>query len=141
MPAKQLPDKQVEMMIRQGMRPAQIVEKLLEEHHIKVTPEAISMWRKRRGIEPWVDRYQGLIPWRVAREHNQLYPVKMLRAEAARRMGKRLSETAEAELDRWIAARRDSGTVVTYERDVEPGWFYVPARACDTDLIRDPKVK
>lgn len=138
MPAKKLPDKKVEMMIRRGMRPVEIVQRLLDEDNIEVTPEAISAWRRRRGIEPWVERYDDLLPWRIAKEHVALYPAKMLRLEAARRRGKPLPAEMIPRLDAWIKNREDEDTVVHYERELAPYFFYVPRREKDTDLIRVP---
>lgn len=79
----------------------------------------------------------GLIPWTLAPQYRDSYPVKMLRREQRRRADLPLSEAHVAELDRWIDRLREEQVVVAYTPTT--GFVYVPARpGIDTDLIRVP---
>jgi hypothetical protein len=141
MPAKLIPDKKVEMLLRRGLGPQEIVEVLAREDYISVKPEAISMWRKRRGIERLKPRYEDLLPWRVRPEHANLTPAKMLRREGRLRSGEKVSDADLAELNRWKTKLSNSGAVVHYEPASDQGWFYVTRRDEDLDIIRDPSVR
>jgi len=142
-PAKVLPDKLVEMLLRQGMQPKEIAKYLAEQHHppIHVTPAAISVWRNRRGLPRLRADHSDLIPWPILVQHRNLYPAQMLRALSNRRQGIAIPELTSDRLDTWLQRLEEDDMVVHYEPDLKEGWFYVPRRPKkDTDVIRDPRV-
>lgn len=139
MPAKLLPDSKVHRLLRQGLTPRQIADRLLAEDYIDVTPEAISMWRHRRGMTPMVTRHPELIPWILKPQHQDLWPAQMLRLEGRRRAGEELSQRNAGSLQRWKARLEKLGAVVHYDPDTDQGFFNVARRVgVDHDLIRDP---
>ena len=141
MPAKIIPDKEVEMMWRRGMTPSQIKAALWRDHKIDVTATAISVWRQRRGLPPLVPRYEEFLPWRVLPEHAHKWPAKMLRLAARRASGGVLTAVQEKDLAHWLTSRQEADQVVGYERDYPGGWFYTTRRPkVDFGLILNPDV-
>ena len=151
MPAPKLPQKRVEMLLRQGKGPAEIARILAAEDSIFVKPETISMFRARRGLDRLKPRYEDLIPWRVAPEHANLWIPKLLRMEGRLRAGVELSPTNEKSLVEWKRRLAAENLVVHYESDengfrleadgqaLELGWHYTVRReSVDLDLIRRP---
>ncbi len=142
MAAKVLPDSKVDQLLRQGLGPAAIARRLAEEDHIYVRPEAISVWKARRGRTTGPSKvHHELLPWTLRDRDKNKYPAKMLRLESRRRRGEELPPHLEAELKRWILKLREARAVVTYEPDVEPYWIYLqasPEELADGELIRRP---
>ena len=142
MPAPVLPQKKVEQLLRQGLGPSAIARILETEDFIKVTPESISMFRNRRGLQRSKARYTDLLPWTIQPAHRNLYVAKCLRLEGQRRAGGEMSAAKTAELQRRLDKLADEDVVVHYDPDTEAGWFYVPRRhGIDEDLIRNPEVE
>jgi hypothetical protein len=138
-PAPKIPHEKVRRLVRQGLTPKQIAETLLAEDDIRVTPAAIGMWRKRQGIAPTMARHAALLPWKLRREHKDLWPAVQLRTEGMRRRGEKISPRQAKSLDDWIANLEAQNAVVHYDRDSENGFYNVPRReGVDLDLIRDP---
>lgn len=139
MPAKILPDKKVEMLTRQGLTPKQVAERLLAEDNIQVTPEAITVWRRRRGIQPLTTKHSELLPWTVKKQHQDLWPAQMLRLEGRLRRGESISEKQRMWLENWKKKLSELNAVVHYDPESEKGFYNVPRReGVDLDLIRDP---
>lgn len=140
MPRKVIPDNEVEQLLRQGLSQVRVSEILREEFHIDVTPHAISMWRRRRGL-PKVKARPDIIPWPVRTGHSSLWPAKMLRALARREAGEQLPGRVGVDLDRWLSKLDDGDLVVTYDPDTEQGWFYVRRRpGVDVGYVANPDV-
>ena len=116
-----------------------MVEEYRRKYHIDTT---ISMWaalRRRHGIGARIVRDDALIPWAVKSEHRHAHAVSMLRAEARKRAGRKLTPKMAEMLAAWLRGLATNGTVVHY--DTDEGWRYVPRREEDTDLIRVPERK
>ena len=61
MPKKVLPDSEIDQLSRQGMTDAEIASYLREHQKIDVTPNAITMWRRRQGGEYKRPRHADLL--------------------------------------------------------------------------------
>jgi hypothetical protein len=92
----------------------------------------------------FVPRYKkhagtDLSPWDDIRpEHIDKWDIAMLRRESFRRQGGKLDPDAEADLNRWLQSARDGNWVIAYRRDTKRGFWRVPRRATDPDLVRLP---
>lgn len=134
--------------MRSGLKDTQIVERLDREHHIRVTRQAISAWRKRRGMnmQPQPPR---AMPWDLRPEHRTLEPARAIRLYARRERGEKLPPEEQERLDRALAnldaVKDEPGFggrrgVFHYERDTDEGWFIVPRRpGVDHGIVREPK--
>lgn len=131
-----IPDQLTRRLLDEGLGPKEIANVLREQHHIDVTPEAVSMWRLRRGLDPRRPRYEELIPWRVAVSHANLHAVKMLRLEARRRHGDPITGRQAQQLESFLGRLAELNAVVAYNRDTEQGFHLVPRESGDTDIIR-----
>ncbi|MFI2783089.1 hypothetical protein [Streptomyces sp. ALB3] len=118
---------------------------MIDEYRRKYGIDTVSsMWgnfRNRRGLERRITRDDDLIPWFVKVEHRQQYPLVMLRAEARRRDGRELTESSRTRLDSWRRMLAQEDVVVHYDPETADGFSYVPRRAGDHDLIRQPARK
>jgi hypothetical protein len=140
MPAKVLSDNEVDQLVRQGRTPAQIADYYHDHHHVDVTPEAVEMNLRRRGVEvQWRMRHEDLIPWIIAEEHKDRYAPRMLRNLGRRRAGERLRASEAKKLDAWLSRLEREQVVVDYRRDEAEPWVYVPRRADDDEYVRRPR--
>jgi hypothetical protein len=142
MPAKRLPDQDVRDMVEEGKTNKEIAQSLLgPPHYIEVTPEAIGMWKRRRGYPATTLRYDDLLPWVVHESHAKLYAATMLRMEARRRRGLPLTERNQKLLSSWLQKLKEQNVVVWYEENdpTGQGWYYFPREDRDTDIIRKPE--
>lgn len=144
MPARLIPDSEVDQLMRQGLTDREIADFLYKEHNISVTPNAIVAWRRRHGKKPKRPRYNDLLPWRVREEHIYDYIPRLLRFEARMRQGLPVAPKDQANV-RLFKQKLDGafpgGGVVHYDPDTEQGWWVVERRpGIDTDLIRNPEV-
>ncbi|MGW8953513.1 hypothetical protein [Streptomyces sp. NPDC055709] len=118
---------------------------MIDEYKRKYDIDTVaSMWgnfRRRRGLDRRITRDDDLIPWFVLEHHRWKYPVAMLRVEARKRSGKKVSETEMARLISWKEMLEEENAVVHYDPDTEDGFFYVPREKGDNDIIRRPKQK
>lgn len=113
-------------------------DEYLRKYNIQRSVSSWSMYRRRKGWTRRITRDDNLIPWLVKKEHRWDYLLAMLRVEGRRRAGR---EIRDVDLPRLAAFRRDlieRDLVVHYDPDTEEGFFSVPARPEDTDLIRKP---
>lgn len=145
MPAKLIPDSEVAQLCRQGKTDKEIAEYLLEHLNVALTPNAITRWRRRQGMDTRRHRYTDLIPWRVKVEHAWLYIPKLLRWESRLRAGLPVSDRDRQRLDEFKAkldaAFDGRGGVVHYDPETQEGWWVVERRpGIDTDMIRNPDV-
>lgn len=141
MGAPLLPEHRVKKLTEQGKTPTEIAKILLEQDHLQVTPNSISMWRKRHGYPPLkLAGPKALLPWAIKSEHVTLHWAAMLRAEERLRDGRKLTELTEKRLKSFKQTLEENDAVVHYDPDTVQGWFFVPRRhGIDKDLIRDPK--
>lgn len=138
--ARKLPDVQVLKKMRDGgMSLRDIADWVEAETGEVVTPGGVSAALSRAGHALPQVRYADLIPWRVRMGHQKHLYARMLRLEGRRRAGGSLSPTQLRSLDAFLADLADSGGVINYLPEREPGWFIAPRRpGIDTDLIRVP---
>lgn len=132
-----LPDSKLEQLTREGKTDTEIRRWLSEHENITVTRQAISAWRKRRGMDmrPLV----RTMPWAVKPEHARMEPARVIRWHARAEQGLPLSPVEQHRLDRAVEHLRSVGGVFHYEPDTDPYWFIVEARqGIDTGVIRVP---
>lgn len=120
------------------MSAAQIVAFLKEHMGIEVTTEALTMWRKRRGLDRKPVNPKR-IPWKLRPEHAVTVEAQAIRSHSRREDGL----TVDKERSRILASmeRRlyPQGLVIHYDADTERGWWAVPARpGIDLGLVREP---
>ncbi len=116
-------------------------DEYLRKYNIETVPSLWGNYRRRRGLTRRITRDDDLIPWFVTEKHRWAYPLAMLRVEARRRAGREIRDVDLARLTPWKQDLAEGGLVVHYDPDTEQGFFYVPARSEDTDLIRVPEQK
>lgn len=119
----------------------------------KMTPEQIVIWCREnppytsptvstieRAMREWgLVKKDPLRPWRIKVQHNQRYPLKMLRLVRKTRNGADLTKEEQKRLDSWLGEMRRADAVVHYDPDTEQGFWYVRRRpGADKDLVRDP---
>ena len=142
MPASKIVDEQeVIRWFEEGRTYAWMIDEYKRKYNVETVPSMWGNFRRRRGLDRRITRDDDLIPWSVKPEHRWAYPVMMLRVEARRRAGLDLTEDMQNRLDNWLARLEEDGTVVHYDPDTEDGFYYVPRRKEDTDLIREPEKK
>ncbi|MFF0448685.1 hypothetical protein ACFYT4_20100 [Streptomyces sp. NPDC004609] len=125
----------------EGRTYAWMVEEYRRKYNIETVPSMWGNFRQRRGLDRRITRDDDLIPWFVKEEHRWLYPLAMLRVEARRRDGRTLTENDRSRLTSWQEMLTAQNAVVHYDPDTEEGFFYVPRRKDDVDLIRRPERK
>lgn len=140
MPAKLIPDKEVEMMFRRGMTPTE-VRAALAESGIHVSGAALSNWRHRNGLPRLRPRYGTFIPWVLRADHRHRWPARMLRLAGRQASGVKLSASAESDLENWLRKLWADDLVVGYSRELPEGWYYHRRRpGVDDGLISNPEV-
>lgn len=140
MPGKILPDKALEQYLRSGLKDTQIVARLRKDHDIAVTRQAISAWRKRRGMEMRPQSPRAM-PWRLRPEHRQMEAARAIRLYARRERGEPIPPEEQARLDRTLAHLEEADGVFHYDPDSFPdtGWVIVRRRpGVDHGIIREP---
>lgn len=140
MPAKLIPDQEVSALLDAGWSLVRISEWLRKERGISVSPDAISIWRRRRGM-PRIRPSSAveIIPWKIEPQHRFKHALVMLRAESRVRRGGVLPATVAADHRNWRKRVREQNLVVEYRPDTAEGFFYVPKRPGE-DVTRMPKV-
>lgn len=139
MPKKLIPDYKVRQMLRAGKTHKEIVEALASEDHIFVTPQAISAWMRRNGVE-LDSRSRTGYPWRVAPEHRQMLPVRAIQWFNRREAGEEIPPGAARRLDSVLEKLRAHDAVFHYDPDTLEGWWTVPRRDGDHPLYRNIEV-
>jgi len=140
MPAKLIPDQEVSALLDAGWSLVRISEWLRTEREISVSPEAISIWRRRRGM-PRIRPASAVevIPWKVLPQHRFKHALVMLRAEARVRRGEKLPSGIGVQHANWKKRVTERNLVVEYRPETPEGFFYVPKHAGE-DVTRMPKV-
>lgn len=113
-----------------------MVEEYWRKYQIEATVAMFANIRSRQGWEKRLPRSSDLIPWVVHEEHLGHYYAVMLRSESRRRRGEPLNEQAAARLPGFLRNLEEVNGVVHYDADA--GWFIVPRRPEDKDIIREP---
>ena len=131
----------------EGLSQAQIAKRVNEQNagamgdlYRPVTRSAVSVALQRAGQTGHLrQRYAEEIPWSPIRpEHKNQYPHSMLRLWARSKIGEKLTERQQRNLDNFTARHKAAGTVVTYNPQ-GGGFTAVPARpGIDEGLIRHP---
>jgi hypothetical protein len=139
--SKIVDEREVIRWFEEGQTYRWMCEEYQRKYNIETVPSLWGNFRRRRGLARRIARDDDMIPWAVKEEHRWAYPLALLRVEARRRAG---FDVREADLDRlepWLNDLTQRGLVVHYDPDTVEGFFYVPARSTDTDLIRVPDRK
>ena len=123
----------------EGFTYAEMVKKALDEHHVQISPTAISNLARRRGWPRRSARDDELIPWAIKAEHQDRRQVVMLRLIARQRAGLPIREREESELKFFLTQIKSADAVVHYDPATEDGFFYVPRQEGDAEFIRPPK--
>lgn len=127
--------------IDEGLSLKEILDRIKEAEGCEVPLGTLASALSRAGITERV-RYEEFIPWTpIKLEHNQAYPLVMLRLLARREHGLPEKVQDKKKLDAWLRRLHEEEAVVTYRYDSEHGFYYV--RRKDTDHpqipIRMPK--
>jgi hypothetical protein len=125
----------------EGKTYAWMIEEYKRKYGIETVPSMWGNFRRRRGLDRRIERNDDLIPWAVEKKHRWKYPLMMLRTEGRKRAGLPLAESTATRLEHWLEQMERDQTVVHYDPDTEEGFFYIPRRKTDKDLIRAPKRK
>ncbi|MBT2544519.1 hypothetical protein J7E99_28425 [Streptomyces sp. ISL-44] len=155
MPASKIVDEQeVIRWFNDGLTYPEMQKLYWDKYQIKTTAPMWSSFRRRRGLDRRNLRADDLLPWRMKEEHRHQYPPIMLRIEARLReeeaaLGRGeeprrpVSDRDKKRLDSWKKGLKADGQdlVVHYDPDTEEGFFLVPRRPEDSDLIRNPPRK
>lgn len=128
--------------VERGLTQKQMVELWEKESGIRVTRSAIAMAMQRAeiGSAKPRPRYEDMLPWRVTKEHRMATDARLLRMEARRRRGEKLSHRDLTWLTHWREELEAQNAVITYDPATEQGFWWVPKQEGDDDLIRRPKV-
>lgn len=139
MPKKIIPDYKVKQLLRAGKTHQEIVDVLFREDNISVTPQAISAWAKRNGIDVESRNRTGY-PWRIAPEHRQMLPVRVIQWYNRREAGEKLPAGAERRLNAALKKLQENDAVFHYDADTPEGWWTVPRQPGDHPVYRDLEV-
>lgn len=142
MPGKRLPDDKVRQLVEAGKGNSEIARYLREHEGVDVTPSAIGMWRKRRGLERTVQAPRAPWSYRPKSGHAGQVEAVVVRAWHRREAGLPLDEQRAAILAGWEHRLYGAGLVLHYDPDTPQGWWYVPAEpGVDLGIIREPDRK
>ena len=83
MPGRILPDDLLRRWTREGKTDREMLDLLEDQLNISVTRQAISAWRKRRGMEMNSQPPQAM-PWRLRPQHRAAEPARAIRLYARR---------------------------------------------------------
>ena len=136
MARKVIPDYKVKRWLAEGKTHAWIVAALEREDHIVVTPQAISAWAKRNGVLV-EERNRTGYPWRVAPEHRQMLPVRVIQWWTRQQAGEKLPAGAQRRLDMALAKLAEHDAVFHYDGNTLEGWWTVRRREGDHPLYRN----
>jgi hypothetical protein len=133
---QKLPYKLVADLLEQGWGPTKIALHLQEHYGIDVTPNAISMFRRRATDVPPMHSTKRLLPWHIHREHeNSVYRHAIL-AWHQRERGEPLSPERDRNLRSVETRLLENGLVIDYAPN--RGFFTVAARpGIDMGLVRE----
>ena len=142
MPAPKVQNEtEVKRWFEEGRTYRWMADEYLRKYRLEVSPSLFSNLRGRRGWDRRINRDDDLIPWEIKREHRWAFAIRLLRFEARRRKGMKLSAKDEQVLTTWKQNLRSRGEVVHYEPDSAKGFVYVKRSRDDRDLIREPSRK
>ncbi|GAB3213584.1 hypothetical protein ACQEU5_19900 [Marinactinospora thermotolerans] len=142
MGAKKIVDEQeVIRWFEEGRTYAWMVAEYKRKYNIETVPSLWGNFRRRRGLERRIVRDDDLIPWHVLPEHRWSYPVAMLRVEARRRAGAKISKDEAKRLENWKAFLEEEDAVIHYDPETKDGFHYIPRQPGDDDLIHRPSRK
>lgn len=127
-------------MVDRGMTHQEIADKVSKDEGVRVSRVAVSAALSRAGLTQRV-RYDDLIPWRVLLQHQHNYDLYMLRLEARKQRGLRLTKADAGRLAAWEQRLKEARAVVHYEPESKEGFFYVPREHQDKGLIREPRAR
>lgn len=130
-------EEEAKRWLREGKTYPWIIAKYQEKYKIKTSKQMWSNRSARWGLDPRLQRYDTLIPWRVLEEHGGRYHIQMLRCEGRLRAGLALTPEQVEDHARFRANLAEYDAVVRYRRD--KGFDYVYRRqGIDLDLIHEP---
>ena len=122
--------------LQKGLTQAQIVDAWEADSGIRVSRAAIAMAIARYDLQSANarPRYEDMLPWKVRTEHRSDHNARMLRLEARRRRGQKLSREEKRWLDGYVAQLKERNAVVTYLPEL--GFLWVARSDADDDMIR-----
>lgn len=126
----------------EGRTYAWMCQEYERKYNIHTVPSLWGNFRRRKGLTRRITRNDDLIPWAVNEEHRWDYDLALLRMEARKRAGAKLTPSDAGRLEAWHRKLQADDLVLHYDPDTEEGFFYVPRRpGIDNDLIREPDHK
>jgi len=135
-PRKQIPDSLVEQLLRRGMTDTAVVDYLAEHENVHVTRQAISIWRKRKGLEMKRRQPPRALPFDQRPEHRTKEAPRVIRLYAKVQRGESISKEDQRRLDRALEAL---GEDKVFYYDEEDGWFLTSRTAGDEGIVRLPR--
>lgn len=149
---KLMDDHELAQLLREGHTHAEIAEINRERTGQPVSPRSVSVKAVEladRGMVPHrLDRHKDLIPWTIRASHRDRGIRRSLLMEARQRKEKKLSEDDRSQLESLKAEMKMPGEtantsditdwVIHYEPRSEAGFWLVPRRPEDEDMIRVP---
>ena len=130
-PPRFLPsDSVLKKWLDEGLTHKQIQARIKEQDGVEVALGTISAAISRAGLSNPV-RYPT-IPWHPIRaDHQNAYPLLMLRYLGRRELGEEMTAEQNRRLDAWIERLEKENACVAYRPDSEQGWYYVRRRPGD----------
>lgn len=129
---------EVQRWFDEGRAYSWMQEQYLEKYHIETSKSMWSTLRRTIGAEPRLTRDTDLLPWRVKEEHRFNSIPDLLRFEARVREGKRLVSSEARRLKLFRERLDRENRVVHYDPDTEQGWWLLPRKESDDDIVRKP---
>lgn len=136
------PDKNwLERKTRDGLTQQQMVDAWEEDSGYRMSRSAIAMAMARYGVASAHPRprYEDMLPWRVSDEHRMAADARLLRLEARRRKGEKLTADELRWLTGWRERLREANAVIHYDPNTVEGFFWLERDDSDDDIIRRPK--
>ena len=132
--------------VDEGLTRKEIADLYFTETGRTITVQAISMAVDRFDLPKRRNRWDDLLPWRIAGKHRDAKEAKLLRLAGRRRAGLKNPDDFEAWLDSWLKDLEAQGRpVVAYYANTDEGFYYhkrVPEDGDGKwDLIRRPEVQ
>ena len=135
MPApRYLPSEKILGDMAERMTHQQIADQVYRDTGYRVSRSSVSVALSRVAMTKPKRRHT--IPWRVKSEHNNRYPIVMLRLLARRQDGEQLTTEQATRLNSWLARCDRDSVIVAYAPSTEEGTFYVP-RKSETGYVRE----
>ncbi len=126
---------EVDQLLRSGWTQVAVARKY------GVTQAAVSQARRRGRLKDGDTKVMHSLPWKVRKEHLNLYAPKMLRTAARLEAGYSIGDSLAPQVAVFLQGLESTDAVIHYEPDLDPPFIRVPRRqGIDLWWVRDPHV-